>query len=103
MKSNANSCCSVQFGTQGGPVNNNGKFAMKLLGRVVKIIDSPDAGKAGMAQISLEGTDDPPRELRIENTFRDEEGRIFSLKEGAHVEITIEAGPATIAPRARKS
>jgi hypothetical protein len=83
------SCCSVQFATHGGPVNTNGKFSIKLIGKVVKIIDSPTAGEAGIVQISLEGGDESHREFRIENTLRDEKGRPFGLKEGSRVEITI--------------
>jgi hypothetical protein len=39
----------------------------------------------------LDGADDLYKEIRIENTLVDKNGEEVSLKEGAQVEVTIEA------------
>jgi len=43
------------------------------------------------AEISIEEADDLYREIRIENTLTDEKGKEARLKEGAEVEVQIEA------------
>jgi len=67
-------------------------------GTVEKII--PAVGKEPeKAQIAVEGSDDHYREVRIENTLRDADGKRRSLKEGAEVEVTIEADPKDTKPK----
>jgi len=64
-----------------------------LPGTVQKIIKPPLPGMPEKAQIAVEGADDLYRELRIENTLTDENGQKVGLKQGAQVEVTIEADP----------
>jgi hypothetical protein len=45
------------------------------------------------AQIAVDGADDLYKEIRIENTLEGEEGETVKLKEGASVEVAIEADP----------
>ncbi len=75
------------------------KPAVILLGIVEKII--PANGIAGeKAQISVEDAEHLYREVRVENTLQDENGKKVGLKLGAHVEITIEAEKeATVSKR----
>jgi uncharacterized membrane protein len=69
------------------------KHSATLPGTVEKIIKSPSPSEPEKAQIAVEGADHLYRELRIENTLTDENGKKVSLKQGAEVEVTIEAGP----------
>lgn len=70
---------------------------------VEKIITSPSPHEPEKAQISVEGADHLYRELRIENTLTDENGRQVRLKAGAEIEVTIEAPPEATIPKAGKS
>jgi hypothetical protein len=66
-------------------------------GTVQKIIKSPDPREPEKAEITVEGADDLYKEIRIENTLKDEKGNEVQLKVGAQVEVTVEAAPeATI-------
>ena len=56
---------------------------------VEKIIPPPHPSETEKAQISVEGADHLYRELRIENTLTDENGRKVRLKRGAEVEVTV--------------
>jgi hypothetical protein len=67
------------------------KPSTTLPATVEKIIKSPSPGEPEKAQIAVEGADHLYRELRIENTLVDENGDKVSLKQGAEVEVTIEA------------
>ena len=60
-------------------------------GRVQKIIKSPLTNEPEKAEISVEDADHLYREIRIENTLKDEKGKSVKLKEGADVEVVIEA------------
>lgn len=51
------------------------------------------------AQIAVEGADHLYRELRIENSLTDENGHKVRLKQGAEVEVTIEAEPEATIPK----
>jgi hypothetical protein len=62
-------------------------------GTVDKIIPSPRPSQPEKAQITVEGADPRYRDLRIENTLTDENGDDVRLKKGAHVEVTVTAGP----------
>ena len=78
------------------------KPSVTLPGTVEKIIESPHPGEPEKAQISIEGADDLYREIRIENSLTDENGDGVRLKEGADVEVTVEADKdATIPERKR--
>jgi hypothetical protein len=45
----------------------------------------------GRVEISIPGADELFREIRIENTFTDVDGRSVALKQGEQLDITIEA------------
>lgn len=50
------------------------------------------------AQIAVEGADHLYKELRIENNLTDENGNEVRLKQGAKVDVAVEAEPeATVA------
>lgn len=69
------------------------KPSATLPATVEKVIKSHIPNEPDKVQISVEGADDLYRELRIENTLTDEKGRQVSLKQGAEIEVTIEAHP----------
>jgi hypothetical protein len=75
------------------------KPSTTLPGTVEKIIKSPDPNKPEKAQIAVEGADDLYREIRIENTLTKENGEEVRLKEGAEVDVTIEAEPEATNPK----
>jgi hypothetical protein len=62
-----------------------------LSGIVDKIIPSPRPSQPEKAQISLQGADRRPRNLRIDNTLTDEHGDDVRLEKGARVEVTVTA------------
>ena len=66
---------------------------------VEKIIKPLVPSEPEKAQLTVEGADHLYRELRIENTLKDENGDEVRLKPGAEVEVTIEAGPEAITPK----
>jgi len=78
----------------------NEKPSTTLPATVDKIIKSPAPDQPEKAQISVEGADHLYRELRIENTLTDENGEKVRLKQGAEVEVTIEAEPEATTPQA---
>ena len=63
----------------------------RLRGTVQKIIKPIAASAPEKVQIEVHGGDDLYRELRVENEVTDDEGKKAKLKEGADVDITIEA------------
>ena len=75
------------------------KPSVTLPGTVEKIIPPPHPSQPEKAQIGVEGADDLYREIRIENTLQDEDGKPVALKQGAKVEVTIEADPAATQPK----
>lgn len=77
------------------------KPSVTLPGTVEKIIPSPDPREPEKAQINIEEADHLYKEVRIENTLTDEEGNQVKLKEGAQVEVTVEANPSDVAPARR--
>lgn len=74
------------------------KPSTTLPATVEKIIKSPSPSVPEKAQIAVEGADHLYRELRIENTLVDENGDKVHLKQGADVEVTIEAEPEATTP-----
>jgi hypothetical protein len=75
------------------------KPSVTLPGTVEKIITAPDPVEPEKAQISLEDGDPLYREIRIENSLTDEEGKKVKLKRGAKVEVTVEANQSGIIPK----
>ncbi len=70
------------------------KAVTTLPGKVEKIINPhPQSGEPEKAQIAVEGADHLYREIRVANALIDEHGRKVKLKEGAAVEVKIEADP----------
>jgi hypothetical protein len=65
--------------------------AVTMDAKVQKIIKSPDPRIPDKAEIEIEGADELYREIRIENTLRDGKGRQVELKQGAHVDVMVEA------------
>ena len=51
------------------------------------------------AQIAVEGADNLYKEIRVENTLQDEDGKPVALKKGAEVEVTIEAEKHATEPK----
>jgi len=70
-----------------------------LPGKVEEIIESPHPSEPERAQISVDGADTLYRELRIENKLTDENGHEVRLKEGADVDVTIEADKSATTPK----
>jgi hypothetical protein len=60
-------------------------------GTVKKIIKPVHPEMPEKAEIAVDGADELYREIRIENTLKDEEGNEVKLKAGAQVEVTVEA------------
>lgn len=69
------------------------KPVVTLPGTVEKIIPA-NRVEPEKAQIAVQGADELYREIRIENTLKDETGKDVGLKQGAHVDVTIEADKA---------
>jgi hypothetical protein len=70
------------------------KASTTLPAKVEKIINPhPSSGEPEKAQISVEGADHLYREIRVPNSLTDDHGRKVKLKEGAEVEVKIEADP----------
>jgi len=74
------------------------KPSTTLLATVEKVIKPFSPGEPEKAQISVEGADHLYRELRIENTLTDENGKKVRLKPGTDVEVTIVAEAGTTTP-----
>ena len=67
------------------------KSSTILPGRVDKIIKSPFRAEPEKAQITVKGADQLYREIRIDNKVTNEDGDEVKLKQGAHVEVKLEA------------
>jgi|HubBroStandDraft_5_1064220.scaffolds.fasta_scaffold231487_2 uncharacterized cupredoxin-like copper-binding protein len=74
------------------------KPTVTLSGTVEKII-SENGMMPERAQISVEDAEHLYREIRLENTLQDENGKKVELKPGAHVEITIKAEKDETVPK----
>jgi hypothetical protein len=73
------------------------KPKVKLPATVDKIIKSPDPRLPEKAQINIErGADPLYQEIRIENSLKDSSGKDVKLKEGAKVEVTVEASDSGV-------
>lgn len=68
-----------------------GKKRKKLQGTVQKIIKPLSPNQPEKAQINIQGADDLYREIRIDNEITDEKDGKTRLKEGAEVEVIVEA------------
>lgn len=75
------------------------KPSVTLAGTVERIIEPPFPGAPEKAEIAIEGADDLHQGIRIDNTLTDKHGDVVRLKEGAEVEVTVEAEPETTASK----
>jgi hypothetical protein len=66
---------------------------------VEKIIPSPHPSEPEKAQIAVKDGDDLYKEIRIENALQDEDSNEVALKEGAVVEVTVEADKKDTTPK----
>lgn len=72
----------------------NSKVSATLPGKVEKVIKPhPHSGEPEKAQIAVEGADHLYREIRVPNRLVNENGEKVKLKEGADVDVKIEADP----------
>jgi hypothetical protein len=68
------------------------KASTTLPGKVEKVINPhPSSGEPEKAQIAVEGADHLYREIRVPNRLMDDNGHKVKLKEGAEVDVKIEA------------
>jgi hypothetical protein len=67
------------------------KVTITLPGTVEKIIPAMVPSEPEKAQIAVHGAEELYREIRVENTLQDADGKPVSLKKGADVEVTIVA------------
>ncbi len=74
-----------------GSAEEKDKPSTTLPGTVEKIIKPIDPHAEDTAEISIEKAEDLYREIRVENTLKKENGEEVALKEGAPVDVTIEA------------
>jgi hypothetical protein len=69
------------------------KPSTTLPGTVEKVIKSPIPNQPEQAQITIEGAEELYREIRVDNVLKDQKGQDVALKQGAPVDVTIEADP----------
>ena len=70
------------------------KATATLPGKVEKVIKPhPHSGEPEKAQIAVEGADHLYREIRVPNRLVNDDGEKVKLKEGAEVDVKIEADP----------
>jgi hypothetical protein len=74
------------------------KPAVTLPGTVEKIIPANQIAPE-KAQIAVEGADHLYREIRVDNTLHDEDGKKVGLKPGAQVDVKIEADKEDTVPK----
>lgn len=67
------------------------KKRKKLKGTVQKVIKPLSPSEPEKAQIDIQGADDLYREIRIDNEVTDDKGEKVGLKEGAEVDVIVEA------------
>jgi len=75
------------------------KATITLPGVVEKIIRPHSPGAPEKVQISIEGADELYKEIRVENTLYDPDGKPVSLKKGAEIDVTVEAEPEATVPK----
>jgi hypothetical protein len=69
------------------------KKRKKLRGTVQKLIKPILKDEKEKAQIHINGAEELYREIRVENELKDEKGSKSSLKEGAEIDVILEADP----------
>ena len=86
-----------------GNDNSTEKPAVTLPGTVEKILPSVDPREPEKAQIAIHGAEPLYREVRIDNSLKDESGNEVKLKQGAEVDVTIQASEDGIVPAGSKA
>ena len=81
------------------PEDAEDKPSVTLPGKVEKIIPAIASVIPEKAQIAVEGADHLYKEIRVENTLKDENGNPVSLRPGAKVEVTVEADKKATVPK----
>jgi hypothetical protein len=84
------------MGKPEGDNNLGGKGAKKLPAVVEKIVKPLDPKEPEKAQIAVHDADDLYREIRVENTLENATGEKVRLKQGAEVDVIIEAPPDAV-------
>ena len=67
------------------------KRRKKLTGTVKKIIKPYSPDEPEKAEVDIHEADPLYREIRVENVLKDENGKEEHLRQGAHVDIILEA------------
>ena len=75
------------------------KRKIKKPGKVQKIIKLAHRDDVEKAEIAVQGADELYKEIRVENTLEDDKGNLVNLKEGAEVDVVIEADPDATLPK----
>lgn len=68
-----------------------GKKRKKLTGTVTKIIKPYGPDEPEKAEVDIEEAEPLYREIRVENVVTDDNGKEERLRQGAHVDVIIEA------------
>jgi predicted DNA-binding antitoxin AbrB/MazE fold protein len=68
-------------------------------GTVEKIIKPVDPREPEKAQINIHGAEPLYQEIRIDNALTDQDGNEVKLKEGAEVEVHVEADKNATTPK----
>jgi predicted DNA-binding antitoxin AbrB/MazE fold protein len=68
-------------------------------GTVEKLVKPIDPREPEKAQINVHGAEPLYQEIRIENTLTDQDGNEVKLKEGAEVEVHVEADENATIPK----
>jgi hypothetical protein len=85
-----------------------GEFQMakkrkKMTGTVTKIIKPYTPDEPEKAEVDIHEADALYREIRVENVVKDENGKEERLRQGAHVDVIIEADSSATIKRAQES
>jgi hypothetical protein len=75
------------------------KPSVTLPGTVEKVIPPIIPVEPEKAQISVKGAEDLYKEIRVENTLLDENGKPVALKPGSEVDVTITADKGAVKPK----
>jgi hypothetical protein len=75
------------------------KPKVTLPGKVAKVIKPTHPADPEKAQIKVEHADPLYDEIRVKNELDDQEGKKARLKEGADVDVTVEAPKHSIEPQ----
>jgi hypothetical protein len=85
-------------------VSKGKRASTTLPGRVERIIKPhPHSGEDEKAQIEVEGADHLYKEIRVPNHLIDDEGHKVKLRQGAEVEVKIEADSVIATTEAAES